>query len=235
MPEATRKLAAIVFTDIVGFTKLTARNEPAALALLETQRALLKPIVEAHGGEWLKELGDGLLLTFTTTTEAVDCSIEIQHTIKKVENLDLRIGIHQGEVVVSGGDVIGDDVNVASRIEPFAAPGGVVVTEQVNASLLRDPVYQTKLIGKPALKGVLQDVTLHCITSHGLPETDISKVSAKLESSQLEQVSPLSQAIQDSQKPPSKTPMILGGAVIVIGLIVGFMFMGKDSDRKSVV
>ena len=104
MPEATRKLAAIVFTDIVGFTKLTARNEPAALALLETQRALLKPIVEAHGGEWLKELGDGLLLTFTTTTEAVECSIEIQHTIKKVENLDLRIGIHQGEVVVSGGD-----------------------------------------------------------------------------------------------------------------------------------
>ena len=233
MPEATRKLAAIVFTDIVGFTKLTARNEPAALALLETQRALLKPIVEAHGGEWLKELGDGLLLTFTTTTEAVDCSIEIQHTIKKVENLDLRIGIHQGEVVVSGGDVIGDDVNVASRIEPFAATGGVVVTEQVNASLLRDPVYQTKLIGKPALKGVLQDVTLHCITSHGLPETDISKVSAKLESSQLEQVSPLSQAIQDSQKPPSKTPMILGGAIIVIGLIVGFMFMGKDSGGSG--
>ena len=70
MPEPTRKLAAIVFTDIVGFTKLSAQNEPAALNLLEKQRELLKPIVEKHGGSWLKEIGDGLLLSFNTNLEA---------------------------------------------------------------------------------------------------------------------------------------------------------------------
>ena len=165
MPNPTHKLATIVFTDIVGFTKLSAENEPLAIQLLETQRTTLKPIVERHNGNWLKEIGDGLLLTFDTTKDAVDCSIEMQHTVKNVANLDLRIGIHQGEVVIQGNDVLGDDVNVASRIEPFASPGGIVVTNRVNASLLRDPVYQTKLVGKPALKGVRQEVKLHCIIS----------------------------------------------------------------------
>ena len=71
MPDQTRKLAAIVFTDIVGFTKLSAENEPAALCLLEKQRELLKPIVEEHGGSWLKEIGDGLLLLFDTTINSI--------------------------------------------------------------------------------------------------------------------------------------------------------------------
>ena len=181
MPESTRKLAAIVFTDIVGFTKLSAGNEPAALSLLEKQRELLKPIVEKHGGSWLKEIGDGLLLSFETTKDAVDCAIEIQQVVKEVENLNLRIGIHQGEVVFQGSDVIGDDVNIAARIEPFAAPGGIAVTGRVNASLERDPDFQTHYLGQPQLKGVSQTVKAYCITSHGLPKTDMSKVNAKLE------------------------------------------------------
>ena len=181
MPESTRKLAAIVFTDIVGFTKLSAGNEPAALALLEKQRDLLKPIVEKHGGSWLKEIGDGLLLSFETTNEAVHCAIEMQQVVKEVENLNLRIGIHQGEVVFQGNDVIGDDVNIAARIEPFAAPGGVAISGRVNASLERDPDFETHYLGQPQLKGVSQTVKAYCITSHGLPKTDMSKVNAKLE------------------------------------------------------
>ena len=181
MPEAKRKLAAIVFTDIVGFTKLSAENEPAALALLEKQRELLKSIVEKHGGSWLKEIGDGLLLSFNTNRDAVDCSIAIQEATKKVEGLDLRIGIHQGEVVFQGSDVVGDDVNIAARIEPFAAAGGIAISGRVNTSLERDPEFETMFIGTPALKGVSQKTEVYCITSHDLPKTDISKVSAKLE------------------------------------------------------
>ena len=181
MSEQTRKLAAIVFTDIVGFTKLSAGNEPAALSLLEKQRELLKPIVEEHGGSWLKEIGDGLLLLFDTTKDAVHCAIEIQNIVKEVENLNLRIGIHQGEVQFQGNDVVGDDVNITARIEPFAAEGGIALSDRVNASLARDPDFETKFLGKPKLKGVGQEVKVYCITSHGLPETDMSKVSAKLE------------------------------------------------------
>jgi class 3 adenylate cyclase/TolB-like protein/Tfp pilus assembly protein PilF len=181
MPDQTRKLAAIVFTDIVGFTKLSAENEPAALSLLEKQRELLKPIVDNHSGSWLKEIGDGLLLLFDTTKDAVHCAIEIQNIVKEVENLNLRIGIHQGEVQFQGNDVVGDDVNITARIEPFAAEGGIALSDRVNASLARDPDFETKFLGKPKLKGVGQEIKVYCITSHGLPETDMSKVSAKLE------------------------------------------------------
>lgn len=236
MAEPVRKLATIVFTDIVGFTKLSSENEPLAVQLLETQRTTLKPIVERHSGHWLKELGDGLLLTFDTTKDAVDCSIEMQHTVKNVANLDLRIGIHQGEVVIQGNDVIGDDVNVASRVEPFASPGGIVVTNPINASLLRDPVYQTKLIGEPKLKGVRQDVKLHCIVSHGLPETDLSKVSAKLDPSTTTTVTPektdgqAQPLIKDKKSP---LPLISGAIAGVAVIAVVAIFMVGGSDKAS--
>ena len=181
MPESNRKLAAIVFTDIVGYTKLAAENEPAALSLLEEQREILKPIVEEYSGNWLKEMGDGLLLTFNTNLEAVNCAIAIQNAVKDIDNLNLRIGIHNGEVVFQGNDVVGDDVNITARVEPFAAPGGIAISDRVNASLERDPEFSTKLLGTPDLKGVKQKVEVFYITSHNLPETDLSQVSAKLE------------------------------------------------------
>ena len=181
MKEFKRKLAAIVFTDIVGFTKLSASNEPAALELLNKQRDILKPIVGKYSGEWLKEIGDGLLLTFNTNIEAVLCSIAIQESTKSIPELDLRIGIHQGEVVFQGDDVVGDDVNIAARIEPFANPGGIAISGRVNASLERDPEFKTHYLGQPQLKGVSQTVKAYCIISHGLPETDLLQVSAKLE------------------------------------------------------
>ena len=181
MSDTKRKLAAIVFTDIAGFTKLSSNNEPAALALLEKQRELLQPVVEKNNGEWLKEIGDGLLLAFGTTRDAVDCAIEIQHLTKEIESLDLRIGIHQGEVVFQGNDVVGDDVNIASRIEPFAATGGIAISGRVNSSLDRDPEFDTEYLGTPDLKGVNQEVKVYCIVSHNLPKTDASKVQAKIE------------------------------------------------------
>ena len=211
MTPPIRKLAAIVFTDIVGFTKLSAVNEPAALSLLEKQRELLKPIVEKNGGSWLKEIGDGLLLSFETTKDAVDCAIEIQQVVKEVENLNLRIGIHQGEVVFQGSDVIGDDVNIAARIEPFAAPGGVAISGRVNASLERDPDFQTHYLGQPQLKGVSQTVKAYCITSHGLPKTDMSKVSAKLE--------------PDGFQWDVKNTIGIAASMIGLFMLINFMFL----------
>ena len=202
MGDSTTKLATIVFTDIVGFTKLSSENEPLAIQLLDTQRSTLRPIVDRHNGEWIKEIGDGLLLCFNTPKDAVECAIEIQHTVKNVANLDLRIGVHQGEVVSKDGDVFGDDVNVASRIEPFASPGGIVVSGRVNSSLIRNPVYQTKLLGKPELKGVGQELKLYCITSHGLPEAEPLRESP--------QAQPVVQE-KSEEKKKSKLPLILGG------------------------
>ena len=181
MTEPIRKLAAIVFTDIVGFTKLTAKDQSKASALLKQQRELFRPIVDSYKGMWIKEMGDGLLLTFDTVTDAVNCCIKLQETSKQIDDLDLRIGIHQGEILIEENDVIGDDVNVAARIEPFSAPGGIAISNKVHDAIIRESEFETKYLGKPKLKGVGQEVKVFCITSHDLPETKLSDVSAKLE------------------------------------------------------
>ena len=181
MTEPTRKLAAIVFTDIVGFTKLTAKDQSKASGLIKQQRGLFRPIVDSYNGTWVKEMGDGLILTFDTVTDAVNCCIKLQETSKQIDDLDLRIGIHQGEILIEENDIIGDDVNVAARIEPFSAPGGIAISNKVHDAIVRESDFTTKYLGKPKLKGVGQEVKVYCITSHGLPETKLSDVSAKLE------------------------------------------------------
>ena len=86
-----------------------------------------------------------------------------------------------GEILIEDNDIIGDDVNIAARIEPFSAPGGIAISNKVHDAIVRESEFTTKYLGKPRLKGVGQKVEVYCITSHGLPETILSDVSAKLE------------------------------------------------------
>ncbi|MBT5956657.1 MAG: adenylate/guanylate cyclase domain-containing protein, partial [Candidatus Marinimicrobia bacterium] len=136
------------------------------------QKQILTPIIEEFNGILHKEMGDGLLFTFPTVSEAVKCGIKIQGQTKDSEDLNLRIGIHEGEVTLKDGDVLGDDVNVASRIEPFSAVGGIAISGKIQQNISSLTEFETKYIGKPKLKGVAQKVELYCITSHGLPQTD---------------------------------------------------------------
>ena len=180
-PPIERKLAAIMFTDIVGYTALSAKDENKALELLDTQKQILTPIIEEFNGTLHNKVGDGLLFIFSTVTDAVRCGIKIQQETKEVEDLNLRIGIHEGEITLKDGEALGDDVNVASRIDPFAAEGGIVISGKVQQNISSLPEFKTKFISEPLLKGVKQEVKIFCIISHGLPETDITKVTAKLE------------------------------------------------------
>ena len=236
MTEKKRKLAAIVFTDIVGFTALTATDQNKAADLLKIQRDIFKPLVDKYNGNWIKEMGDGLLLIFDTVMEAVECCVEIQRSATSIDDLNLRIGIHQGEILLLGDDVIGDDVNIASRAEPFSEPGGIVVTDKVNASLMREPAYKTKLIGKPALKGVRQEISLFCIISHNLPETDLSRVAAKLEDSDKARGLPGGvDSTQDktTRQSTSKTPIIISGTIAAMLLVAGIIFFRNPSSSIS--
>ena len=146
-----RKLAAIMFTDIADYTALSAKDENKALKLLDKQKQILTPIIEEFNGTLHKEVGDGLLFTFPTVTEAVKCGIKIQKETKAVEGLNLRIGIHEGEITLKDGDVLGDDVNVASRIDPFSAVGGIVISGKVQQNISSLPEFKTKFISEPLL------------------------------------------------------------------------------------
>jgi len=127
-----------MFTDMVGFTALGQRDETLALALLEEERAMLRPIFQRHGGKEVNTMGDGFLVEFSNALEAVRCAYEIQRASREVDlsrsperRIHLRVGVHLGDVVDDGGDISGDAVNVASRIEPLAEAGGVCITRQV--------------------------------------------------------------------------------------------------------
>ena len=123
MPEPSRQLAAIMFTDIVGYTKLMGEDEEKAFELLKKNRQVQRPLIEKFNGRWLKEIGDGVLASFSTVTDAVYCAQAIQEACLNEDDLKLRIGIHQGEVVFEGDDVFGDGVNIASRLEPLPPLG----------------------------------------------------------------------------------------------------------------
>ena len=163
MSTEERRLAAIVFTDICGFTELMSRDETKAMALLEQQRALLKPIISNFNGEWLKEIGDGVLIAFPSPVKAVTCCLEIQRILAHNSELTLRIGIHIGDVIQKDGDVFGDAVNIASRLETLAEPGGICVSERVHEDIKNKPDISTSFQEEQLLKGVDKPIKVYSI------------------------------------------------------------------------
>jgi adenylate cyclase len=136
--DEQRKLAAIMFTDIVGYSALSQRDDRLALELLEEHREILRKIFPKFNGTEIKTIGDGFLVEFNSALEAAQCAIEIQRTLAKRNpdtpagrQIQVRIGIHIGDVLHRGGDVYGDGVNIASRIEPLAGAGGICISMDV--------------------------------------------------------------------------------------------------------
>lgn len=194
MPEK-RRLAAIMFTDIVGYTSLMGEDEERAYQLLKKNRQVQKPIIEKHDGKWLKEIGDGVLASFPTVSEAVYCAKEIQEVCEKEPDLKLRIGIHEGEVIFEDEDVFGDGVNIASRLEPLAPIGGIYVSESVFRNIENKKGIEAVFVREKTLKNVKHPVKIY--------EVKVEKG--------VKQTKP-----QGEKKIRSKLPYILVGALIVI-------------------
>ncbi len=157
----TRQLVAIMFTDIVGYTSLMEDDEQKAFDLLHRNRELQQPLVAKYNGIWIKEIGDGVLATFSTVTDAVTCAIDIQRACKNILDLQLRIGIHLGEVIFENNDVFGDGVNIASRIQALASIGGIWISEAVNKNLANKKEIKTKYISEIKLKNVKEPVQIY--------------------------------------------------------------------------
>lgn len=157
----SRQLAAIMFTDIVGYSSLMGEDEEKAFALIRKNRSIQRPLIEKYRGRWLKEIGDGVLASFSTVSDAVYCAGDIQLACSNEPELNLRIGIHLGEVIFEKDDVFGDGVNIASRLEPLSPPGGILVSESVNRNLGNKKGITSTFIGEKALKNLKEPIRLY--------------------------------------------------------------------------
>ncbi|MDH3648945.1 MAG: adenylate/guanylate cyclase domain-containing protein [Saprospiraceae bacterium] len=127
----TRKLATILFADIAGYTALMQKDEQQALQYLNRFKEVLERETSAHQGQIVQYFGDGCLLSFESSTNAVNCSITLQNAFSAEPNVPVRIGIHMGEVLYKENNVYGDGVNIASRIESLGIPGSILMSRTV--------------------------------------------------------------------------------------------------------
>jgi class 3 adenylate cyclase/TolB-like protein/Tfp pilus assembly protein PilF len=156
-----RRLSAIMFTDMVGYSALTHKNEALAVELLEKHRVILRSSFEQHQGKEIEIIGDAFFVEFTSTLNAVRCAIEIQQKLyegcKEISEdrwIRIRIGIHVGDVIHKDKQVIGDCVNIAARIEPLADPGGICLSEDVVRQIYNKIDLPLKCLGKGELKNI---------------------------------------------------------------------------------
>jgi len=173
MPETTRQLAAIMFTDIVGYTALMGKDSEKALDLIRVSKEIQKPLVEKHNGKWLKEMGDGAMAQFSTASDAVNCALEIQRLSRADFDAKLRIGIHLGDVTIENDDVYGDGVNVASRLESITDPGGIYISESIEKAIQGQTDVQAKYLGEAKLKNVAYGVRIYALQGVGLPIPEV--------------------------------------------------------------
>ena len=158
-----RRHAAIMFTDIVGYTALMRSDEKKALDLLDRNRKIHESYINKYNGTLIKELGDGTMLSFPLATDAVCCAIDLQIACKK-EKIRLKIGIHEGEVVFEDGDVFGDGVNVASRLESIAKQGCIYISEAVHGEIKNKPEFKSSFLDKKALKNIDEPMKVYSVS-----------------------------------------------------------------------
>jgi adenylate cyclase len=160
-----------MFTDMVGYTALGQRNESLSLALVGEQRKVVRPVLARHNGREVNTMGDAFLVEFPNAVDAVRCAYDIQRAIKEFnlslaqeKRIHLRIGVHVGELVEAEGDISGDAVNVASRIEPLAEDGGVCITRQVYDLVKGKVDISMSSLGPKSLKNVAEPMEVYKIS-----------------------------------------------------------------------
>ena len=170
MSEGERRLAAVVFTDMVGYTALAQRDEVLALELLQKHNSILRGVFAKHSGREVKTIGDAFLLEFASALSAVLCSVDMQAALAEhnkassdQEKLVIRIGIHMGDVVHQDGDILGDPVNIASRIVNAAEGGGIWLSEHVYSQVKNKLQYPVEKMPEQILKNVELEMDLYRI------------------------------------------------------------------------
>src|SRR4051812_36682777 len=175
----SRQLTAIMFADIVGYTAMMQEDEALALQLRHKLQQKLEEEVTTHNGRILEFKGDGALCCFISTIEAVRAALALQQEMQTEPVVPLRIGMHTGDVVVDGGTIYGDGVNIASRLESFAIPGSILISGKVYDDIKNQKDLQTVSLGKYILKNVKEAIEIFGISNPGVVVPDENCLEGK--------------------------------------------------------
>src|SRR5687768_6431460 len=210
-PAVKRRLTAILAADAVGYSARMAENEERALQTLLGHRRIIDNLIADHGGRIVGTAGDSVLAEFGSSVEAVRCAVEIQaalatrnDSLPTAERLHFRIGINLGDVIVDGDDILGDGVNVASRLEGIAEPGGILIASSVFDQITGKLNLGFEDIGERSLKNIGRPVRAYRIAPAGTPQRQ-----------------------QRGSRPPL-VAVVAGAAAIAMALAVIFVLRTSD-------
>ncbi|MEM9983523.1 MAG: adenylate/guanylate cyclase domain-containing protein [Bacteroidota bacterium] len=177
--SSQRRLAAIMFTDIAGYTAMMQENEAKAIELRQRHREVFEREHENHRGQIIQYYGDGTLSVFESAVDAAACALDMQSQFRESPQVPLRIGIHTGDILVSDTEVIGDGVNVASRVESMAIPGSVLVSETVYDNLKNQEQFPGESLGIFTFKNVSKPIEVFALSAEGLSMPNPKKLGGK--------------------------------------------------------
>lgn len=216
----SRQLAAILFTDIVGYTALMQENEQKAVELIKHYSAALERAVNEHEGKVLNYYGDGSLCTFPSATAAVTCAIDLQKDLQSNPTVPLRIGLHVGEIIFEDGKALGDGVNIASRIQSLGQANTILFSKEIYDKIKNHPEFKAVSLGLFDFKNVDESMEVFALLNEGLEVPKRNEITGKL---------------KEVQNKSSKK-IIITAAVVILLVIAGFLyrnFSGKTSVNKE--
>src|SRR5450755_3905802 len=175
-PSLERRLATILMADVVGYSKMVGENEERTIESLRGHREIFNEILKAHRGRVFNTAGDAILAEFPSAVDAVRCATEVQAALRTRndhippdQRIVFRIGINLGDVIVQDGDLLGDGVNVAARIQTVAEPGGICISGSVYDQIQNKLSLQIGQLGEKSFKNIARPVRTFSITDHGAP------------------------------------------------------------------
>ncbi len=238
-----RQLAAIMFSDISGYTALMQQNEQLAKDNRRKVKEVLEISVGGYNGKILQYYGDGALSIFKSAVDGVKCAVEIQQTLRKEPKVDLRIGIHTGDISIEDETIYGDGVNLASRIESLAVPGSIFISEKVFDEIRNQENLTAREMGCFEFKNIIKPVRVFAIDNEGLvvPTRNELKGKTKQPTNRLA-VLPFVNMSADPENEyfsDGITEELMNAFTKVDGLQVtsrtsSFAFKGKDNDIREI-
>ncbi len=220
MQTQNRRLAAILFTDVVGFTSIMQRDEAAAIQIIRRHNQVLEKWASQYQGEVLNFFGDGCLCAFSTATEAVKAAMHVQQELKDAPAIPLRIGLHIGEISFEDGKALGDAVNIASRVQSLAVANSILFSQEIYGKLRNHPEFKTVSLGRFEFKNVEEPMEVFALANEGFHVPKREEMSGKLKT------------VSEGKKSFNSRWLIIG--LLAIIFIAGFLYYYKASTKQDI-